>query len=58
MESYREKEYNKIILIYNRFKNAATQLVEVDNFLPVEKIIEKTEIKNFDTFLNLLRRKF
>ena len=50
MESYREKEYNKIILIYNHFKNAATQLVEVDNFLPVEKIIERTEIKNFDTF--------
>ena len=24
--------------------------MEVDNFLPVEKIIERTEIKNFDTF--------
>ena len=50
MQSYKEKEYSKIILVYNRFKNAATQIVTVDNFLPVEKISEGTEIKNFDTF--------
>ena len=50
MQSYKEKEYSKIILVYNRFKNAATQIVTVDNFLPVEKISAETEIKNFDTF--------
>ena len=50
MRAYREKEYDKIILVYNRFKNAATQIVTVDNFLPVEKITEKTKIKKFDTF--------
>ena len=50
MQSYKEKEYSKIILVYNRFKNAATQIVTVDNFLPVEKISAGTEIKNFDTF--------
>ncbi len=50
MRAYREKEYDKIILVYNRFKNAATQIVTVDNFLPVEKITEKTKIKRFDTF--------
>tara|TARA_B100001741_G_scaffold169932_1_gene140415 strand:- start:564 stop:1427 length:864 start_codon:yes stop_codon:yes gene_type:complete len=50
MQSYKEKEYSKIILVYNRFKNAATQVVTVDNFLPVEKISAETEIKNFDTF--------
>ena len=50
MRAYRKKEYDKIILVYNRFKNAATQIVTVDNFLPVEKITEKTKIKKFDTF--------
>ena len=50
MQSYKEKEYSKIILVYNRFKNAATQIVTVDNFLPVEKISAGTGIKNFDTF--------
>ena len=28
--------YDKIILIYNKFKNAATQNVMNENFLPVE----------------------
>ncbi len=50
MQSYKEKEYSKIILVYNRFKNAATQVVTVDNFLPVEKISAGTEVKSFDTF--------
>ena len=50
MKSYREKEYDKILLVYNRFKNAATQVVSVDNFLPVEKSSKNKEIKNFDTF--------
>ena len=50
MKSYREKEYYKILLVYNRFKNAATQVVSVDNFLPVEKSSKNKEIKNFDTF--------
>ena len=50
MKSYREKEYDKILLVYNRFKNAATQVVSVDNFLPVEKSSKNEEIKNFDTF--------
>ena len=45
-----KKEYDKILLVYNRFKNAATQVVSVDNFLPVEKSSKNKEIKNFDTF--------
>ena len=50
MKSYTEKGYDKIVLVYNRFKNAATQVVSVDNFLPVEKSSKNKEIKNFDTF--------
>lgn len=35
MEKYEEKEYDKVILVYNRFKNAATQIVEEESYLPI-----------------------
>jgi len=31
-------EYDKIELVYNQFKNAATQIVQVEQFLPLESI--------------------
>jgi F-type H+-transporting ATPase subunit gamma len=31
-------EYDKIELIYNQFKNAATQIVQVEQFLPLAAI--------------------
>lgn len=35
MKYYREGHYDKIELVYNRFKNAATQHVQVEQFLPI-----------------------
>ena len=35
MEAFRQGKYDKVILVYNRFKNAATQLVTVEQFLPI-----------------------
>ena len=35
MDKYKEKEYDKVILVYNRFKNAATQIVEEESYLPI-----------------------
>ena len=35
MNKYEDKEYDKVILVYNRFKNAATQIVEVESYLPI-----------------------
>ena len=29
-------DYDKVILVYNQFKNAATQIVMTENFLPVQ----------------------
>jgi len=37
MSSFVEKKYDKIILIYNQFKNAAVQLVQEEQFLPVNE---------------------
>jgi F-type H+-transporting ATPase subunit gamma len=36
MKNFVNKKYDRVELIYNRFKNAITQLVTVERFLPVE----------------------
>lgn len=35
MEKFSERTYDKVELIYNEFKNVATQLLQVEQFLPV-----------------------
>ena len=35
MDQYEAKEYDEVVLVYNRFKNAATQILEVEPFLPI-----------------------
>ena len=51
MDSFLNKEFDKIEIIYNKFKNAAVQLLTVDQFLPVdpnmENIEESTEQYNY-----------
>ena len=42
MEKFVSGDFNNVILVYNRFKNAATQIIMTENFLPIqpkEKII-------------------
>ncbi|MBP4137297.1 ATP synthase F1 subunit gamma [Flavobacterium geliluteum] len=41
-EKFLSGEYDRIELIYNQFKNAATQIVQVEQFLPLAPI--KTEV--------------
>ena len=36
MQNFLCGEFDKVILVYNQFKNAATQLVQAEQFLPVE----------------------
>jgi F-type H+-transporting ATPase subunit gamma len=35
MRIFNQKEFSKVIIIYNRFVNAATQVVEEEQFLPI-----------------------
>ena len=35
MDNYQDKTIDEVVLVYNRFKNAATQIVEVEPFLPI-----------------------
>ncbi len=36
MDQYVAGDYDKVILVYNQFKNAATQIIMNENFLPVQ----------------------
>ena len=38
MEMFAEGNYDKVELVYNRFKNAATQITTIEQFLPIEPI--------------------
>ncbi len=42
MQDYASKKYDRIILIYNHFKNAATQVITTEQLLPVASENNKT----------------
>ncbi len=47
MQSFVDREFDKIEIIYNQFKNAATQNLVVEQFLPVEPVeLEEGETQN------------
>ena len=52
MVLFSEGKYDRIILVYNHFKNAATQLVLSEQFLPIlpPKQVEGQEAKTSETF--------
>ncbi len=49
---FSEGKYDTIIVVYNNFKNAATQIVMTEQFLPIlpPKQIEGQELKTTETF--------
>jgi F-type H+-transporting ATPase subunit gamma len=47
MELFKEGSYDKIELVYNKFKNAATQIVLTEQFLPIVPL-DSTESSNAD----------
>ena len=42
MNSFTEGKYDKVFLIYNEFKNVATQIVITEQFLPIPKVDEES----------------
>jgi len=36
MDDFAAKKYDKVVLVYNSFKNAATQVVKTEQFLPIQ----------------------
>jgi F-type H+-transporting ATPase subunit gamma len=47
MLKFTNQEFDKIILVYNKFKNAATQIVVEEQFLPIEKIEESNSSTDY-----------
>lgn len=41
MEGFIAKEFDRIEIIYNQFKNAATQILVTEQFLPVERVAKE-----------------
>ncbi len=44
MKDFVDKKYDKVVLIYNSFKNAATQIVKTEQFLPIKTEQVKTNV--------------
>ncbi len=47
MQLFLDEKYDKIVLVYNQFKNAATQIVQHEQFLPIEQF-DADENKQLD----------
>lgn len=48
MGAFRKGEYDKIVIVYNEFKNVATQIQRTEQFLPIELPKEKKKGKEID----------
>jgi F-type H+-transporting ATPase subunit gamma len=48
MKSFLSKEFDKVVLVYNQFKNAAIQIVQDEQFLPVVATLAEGTASNTD----------
>ncbi|QMU64419.1 MAG: ATP synthase F1 subunit gamma [Flavobacteriaceae bacterium] len=46
MALYVNGAYDKVEIVYNRFKNAATQISQIEQFLPIKPVENKTNINS------------
>tara|TARA_B100001564_G_scaffold184132_1_gene154752 strand:- start:112 stop:975 length:864 start_codon:yes stop_codon:yes gene_type:complete len=49
MDSFIDGSFDKVILVYNQFKNAATQIIKSEGFLPLENEIsdQNSKVNNY-----------
>ena len=47
-EKFIAKDYDKILIVYNQFKNAATQILQVEQFLPLAPIQSDVPVSTGD----------
>lgn len=48
MDAFVLKDFDKVVLVYNQFKNAAVQIVQAEQFLPVEAAAGASTTSNTD----------
>ncbi|HVN58345.1 MAG TPA: ATP synthase F1 subunit gamma [Bacteroidales bacterium] len=44
MEAFVEKKFDKVVIIYNQFRNAALQKLTCENYLPVEPVTDQKAV--------------
>lgn len=48
IKKFLSKEFDKVVLVYNQFKNAATQIIMNENYLPIDNAAEeKTQTADY-----------
>lgn len=48
VQLFREGKYDKIVLVYNQFKNAATQIIKAEQFLPLAPVTSDKPVSSVD----------
>ncbi len=48
MEAFAEGQYDKVLVVYNRFKNAATQILTTEQYLPIVAVKDATHESSAD----------
>lgn len=41
MQSFRDEHYDEVIVVYNEFKNVATQVLQAYQFLPIQRTVDE-----------------
>jgi F-type H+-transporting ATPase subunit gamma len=49
MKAFEDEVYDQVVMVYNEFKNVATQIVQVEQFLPIQKAEVAEAVAAVDT---------
>ena len=49
MKAFEDEVYDQVVMVYNEFKNVATQIVQVEQFLPIQKAEVTEDLAATDT---------
>lgn len=49
MNDFKDGKFDKVVLVYNQFKNAAVQYVQTEQMLPLQQSDEKVAVKKLST---------
>ena len=49
MKAFEDEVYDQVVMVYNEFKNVATQIVQVEQFLPIQKAEVAEDLAVADT---------
>lgn len=44
MDGFQSKRYDKVVIVYNEFKNVATQILKTETLLPLEKVDQSEKV--------------